>query len=45
MGVVVRWYTVQRKAFEGENFRGLLRSNYYVGVATKFCGGNFHGWF
>ena len=20
-------------------------SNYYVGVATKFCGENFHGWF
>ena len=33
-----------KQKFRRENFRGLLRSNYYVGAATEFCGQNFHGW-
>ena len=27
-----------KREFHGENLCGLLCSNYYVGVATKFCG-------
>ena len=34
-----------KREFCGENFRGLLQSNYYVGVTTKLCEENFHRWF
>ena len=34
-----------KREFCRENLCGLLCSNYYVGVATKVCGENFHGWF
>ena len=38
--------SVQNKNFAQKPFADCSgTSNYYVGVATRFCGENFHGWF